>query len=308
MTEGIADLSVRARRGELTETEERQLRLLITSSLEARLTHRAGWEFDAEDSVLPGDDALAARVTERVLRGLQPALVPRRRLGFKLAAAMALGVAAAAAAPAVMHGWGRTLLAPPSNVRPIETARPAPFDSGACGSASPPTASSAVVMPSVPPASSARAEGAPGVAWRGSSPASSSSSATRSRERPSSGAAPEALFAEASRARRQGDTPRAIALYQDLQRRHPSAVESQAADIALGMLYSEQAPSAAVKHFSQYLDRGGPLAPEALWGRARALDVVGRTEEARDDWQALLTRYPQSAYAQAASAKLGTNQ
>jgi hypothetical protein len=72
------DLSVRARRGELDEVSEKQLALWLSSSQEASLVHRAGLQFDAEDSVLAGDEALAQRITERVLANRPLPLAPRR--------------------------------------------------------------------------------------------------------------------------------------------------------------------------------------------------------------------------------------
>jgi len=95
-----------------------------------------------------------------------------------------------------------------------------------------------------------------------------------------------------------------MALYQELQRRHPTAAEARAADIALGMLYADAAPARALTHYRRYLDHGGPLAPEALWGQARALSALGRTAEARESWRALVVRYPRSTYANAARTKL----
>jgi hypothetical protein len=65
--EAPEDLSVRARRGELGEAEERRLGVLLDASLEAKLLHWAGAAFDAENSMLAGDEARAERVGERVL-------------------------------------------------------------------------------------------------------------------------------------------------------------------------------------------------------------------------------------------------
>ena len=46
------------------------------------------------------------------------------------------------------------------------------------------------------------------------------------------------------------------------------------------------------------------LAPEALWGEAQSLYALGRAAEARRSLSMLLQRYPDSAYAGAARAKL----
>jgi len=297
---GFEELSARARRGELSESDERQLRLLLASSMEAQLAHRAGCEFDAEDSVLPGDDALAERVTRRVLAQRRPSGLRRIRAGWKLAAAGALTVAAAAAGPGLAERLGVRLPSVAGSAEVAQTATPAPDSratrSGKPVGAAPAPESSATLIPSSEPAAAESPDpvGSRRVAKRGKRP------------RGSAGNAPAALFAQASRARRHGQISEAIALYLDLQRRHPSAAEAHAADIALGMLYSGSSPRVALTHFRRYLQRGGPLAPEALWGQSQALSALGRTDEARAVWRILLARYPRSAYANAARAKLSS--
>ncbi len=301
MTDSLADLSARNRRDELTDAEQRQLRWLLASSLEARLTHRAGCEFDAEDSVLPGDDAVAARLTERVLQRARPAPRWRRRLGWKLVAAASLSVAAAAAGPTLVHRLGVSSPPPAESAEAATTVRPSP-PRGAVPSHRPEAAPTAAASGSSPPASAASA---PGRRAPEASPPDVGSEAARGT---AAGRDPSTLFAEASRARRQGEVARAIALYRELQQRHPSAAESHAADIALGMLHARGSPALALTHFRRYLELGGPLAPEALWGQAEALAALGRTEEARDTWRTLLRNHPRSAYANAARAKLGSEE
>ncbi len=300
MKDGFEELSARARRGELSDSEQRQLRLLLVGSIEAQLAHHAGCEFDAEDSVLPGDDALAERVTRRLLIQMQPTRLGRRRTGWKLAIAGALTVVAAAAGPRLAERLGVGLPSVADSAEVVETALPAPSPGatrrGKRVHAGPVPEGSATAMPSSePPAAESLEPVGPRRAG-----------ARADRTRGSAADAPATLFAKASRVRRQGQVSKAIALYQDLQRRHPSAAEAHAADIALGMLYSGRSPRVALTHFRQYLQRGGPLAPEALWGKSQALSALGRTDEAREVWRILLARYPRSAYANAARTKLGS--
>jgi TolA-binding protein len=108
-------------------------------------------------------------------------------------------------------------------------------------------------------------------------------------------------------ARREGDREKAIVLYDALQNLHPSAPEARAAEIALGMLQLQKgAAGAALKHFRRYLrdSPNGDLAPEASWGEAEALGALGLRDEARRSLTNLLRKYPESAYAKAARAKL----
>lgn len=296
MRDDFPELSARARRGTLPEPEQRQLRLLLAGSLEARLTHRAGCEFDEEDSVLPGEDALAARVTARLLAPPRPATPSRRRLAWRLVPAAALAVAAAAAGPTLVERLGESsgpepggpaVVAPPREPAAAPRAARVTARAATPAGSTPMTASSAAAPPTAPP---------PPTPTRGGAVASTSV-----------GDGPAELFAAASRARREGQTARALALYQELERRHPATAEAHAADIALGMLYADAAPAQALAHFRRYLAQGGPLAPEALWGQARALSALGRTEEAQQSWRALITRYPRSAYANAARTRLASD-
>jgi hypothetical protein len=300
MKGSLEDLSARARRGELDEAEQRQLRLLLASSLEAQLAHRAGCEFDAEDSVLPGDDALAARLTQRVVEQQRRAGPRRLRIGYQLAIAAALTVAAAAAGPALVERIQTTFL-PPTEVTtvPAENASP---PSGLTVHRDRVQEPASVAQSAAPASSSVPVE-----PERSEPVARRTAMGGEAKTEGSGASAPAALFAEASRARRHGRIGQAIALYQQLQRRYPGAAEARASDLALGLLHSQSSPESALTHFRRYLTNGGPLAPEALWGQAQALSALGRRDEARKTYRTLLTRYPRSAYANAARAKLETD-
>jgi hypothetical protein len=68
----IENISARARRGALDNSERRQLGVALDNSLEARMFYRAGCKFDALDNVQPGDDSLTERITQRVLESKCP--------------------------------------------------------------------------------------------------------------------------------------------------------------------------------------------------------------------------------------------
>src|SRR5258708_29483916 len=100
MTDSLEDLSARARRGMLDESERRRLKVLLGASVEGRLLHDAGSHFDAEDSVLPGDDGIAPRIVDRVLaRGAKAPAERRRRPTWLLVPLPACLVSAATAGP-----------------------------------------------------------------------------------------------------------------------------------------------------------------------------------------------------------------
>jgi TolA-binding protein len=296
MSQSIEDLSARARRANLGEAERRRLKLMLGASVEGRLLHRAGLDFDEENAVLPGDDAIAARIAERVLArsGRAPG-VRRRRKWLPLAAAACLITAAAAGAAARYRGVivaRRTVSAPADRPpTPASDRRPS----------SPPLAP--VSAPAAPPAITVDDPPEvdlppPPVARRSTALANPSGNAT-----PSAGD----LFAEAARARRERNVDDAIRLFESLQRRYPASPESRAADISLGMMQlGRGAATAALDHFRRYLRHSadGELVPEALWGESEALRKLGRAEESRASLSALYSRFPDSAYAAAARAKL----
>jgi TolA-binding protein len=72
------------------------------------------------------------------------------------------------------------------------------------------------------------------------------------------------------------------------------------------MLEQGQA-SGALSQFDRYLARRsqGPLAQEALFGKASALSRLGRLEEERRTWETLLARFPTSIYRDRAHERLG---
>ena len=114
------------------------------------------------------------------------------------------------------------------------------------------------------------------------------------------------LFSAANQARRAGDVQRAIEHYRKLQRRFPTAQESLVSRVTLGRLLLGMDVSGALSEFDSYLAAGAPtLAAEAWVGRAHALSSLGRHEESRAAWREVLSRYPQSVYAEEARSTLG---
>jgi TolA-binding protein len=278
MSDSIEDLSARARRGRLDENERRRLKAMLGASVEGRLLHRAGSDLDEEDSVLSGDEAIAARIADRVVARVAKASAARPRRNFILVAVAACLVTAAAAGGVARYRQSvvarRTVglvqvepvAAPPDVALPLAPA-------GNPGAEEP--------VRSVP-----RPSAAPPVA---SAPAASE------------------LFASAARARREGNHSEAIRLYASLQHRYPASPESRAADISLGMLHlGRGSAGTALEHFQRYQrhSAAGELVPEALWGEGESLRRLGRADDARRSYAALLSRFPDSAYAAAARARL----
>ena len=134
---------------------------------------------------------------------------------------------------------------------------------------------------------------------------STPTAATTTAATPDAGA-PGRLFAEANDARRRGELERAVALYRELERRHPDTEEAKVARATVGRLLLERGDTAsALDRFDAYLDRSrGALTQDAMIGRAEALRRLGRSREEAAAWAALLAKYPDSAQAAKARARL----
>ena len=115
-----------------------------------------------------------------------------------------------------------------------------------------------------------------------------------------------ALFADANRARRDGNAERAVVLYRSLQSRYPSTAESELSRALLAQLLLERGnPEAALVGFDRYLAEGAPvLSAEALVGRARALEQLNKSTQAAAAWQEVQRRFPGSVHARLAATRL----
>ncbi len=126
---------------------------------------------------------------------------------------------------------------------------------------------------------------------------------------PASSAAPGSagiLFSSANDARRRGDHAAAAKLYQDLLTQHGAAPEAAAGRIAMArMLLDDGDAQGALPLFDKYLDEGGgSLREEAMFGRARAYERLGRADLEREAWEKLVASYPQSVHTGHAEARL----
>jgi TolA-binding protein len=113
------------------------------------------------------------------------------------------------------------------------------------------------------------------------------------------------LFASANLARRARDTDRAIALYERLQQVFPESPEARECSLILGTLQLERAPAAALRQFRRYgSETSSAFGADALWGEARALRNLGRTQAERDALSRLVSSFPNAPYADAARHRL----
>jgi TolA-binding protein len=302
-----------ARRGALSLTEWQEFAVHLAECADCRIAFRLGKDFDESAALRPGDERLIAR---GVKRALSASARPRRAvLRLALAASVTLVAAGAASAAIVLH---QRYAAPTSPAATSAQLRPA---RGPAARRVPPAATEAAPIPPLPAAETEEAAVAPAAP-----PPTEPPPGTRPAAKPA-GRAPEpvafadpfdvpgsallspppvrddaaSLFAQAVSERKQGRAQLAIAAFRSLQRRFPESREATVALVSLGdLLLGAGHRAEALLAFETYLLRapGGALQPEAMVGKARALEALGRVREAAASWREIARRFPDSPYAQ----------
>jgi TolA-binding protein len=281
------NLLARSRRGPLSPVERRALDAHLGVCGLCRAAAALGALHDEIPDLPSGDDdAVVARLAGRVVAGSgRSGWGPRRARPMAVAAGVAVMALAGGAA-----AWmaARRAAAPPpepGDLAPARSVRSAP-------EITPLVRRAAVAEPvaSARPAAEVHRRRAPAA------------------ERP----APEVetadkLFAQANAARGAGDLRAAALGYERLERQYPGSPEAAVSLVSAGDLLARQgAPAAALDRFDRYLagNARGPLAPEALFGRARCLRELGRPRDEAEAWRALLGGFPGSVYDRTARRRL----
>jgi len=288
----VEDLSVLARRGALSASDERAFAAALEASATLATAHRLGLDFDQVAVVRPGDESLIAEVARRATSRRSPARPDRIRLRVLLLVAT-LAIAGSAAAY-----WGLPRTPPGKSATPIWKPS-APL--AATNPRAPHGAPSFAVAQALPPSASAQVVAAPRASV--TLPRAGSPRMEEPSVRTFEGA--ESLFREANAARRSGDAAGARALYLRLEHDFPESEEAHLAHVSLGkLLLAMGRASEAEQQFASYLGGRPTLAQEALVGRAQSLAVLGRSAEEGRVWQALLREYPSSIYVGRAKQRL----
>lgn len=285
------ELVHRERRGQLSSSERLALEAHLEGCESCRLSRDVGADFDAEGELRTDDGALIERLARRATaqkRGREP---KRARAALLLAAAISSLLAAVASAKSL--GWFASADEPATVAMPASGSAPQARALEAREAQRPATSASvssgaSALAPLVPPPRPASAP---------ARPASSAASAASAAQ----------LFRKANDARRAGDNAQAVRLYQSLQREYPASAEASLSSVSLGRLLQSQGSSAgALEQFNRYLTAvpGGPLSAEALYGKARSLAALGRTDAERQTWRELLQRFPTCPYRDSALRRL----
>ena len=271
-------------------------------SLRVRSRRRWPLAMLAAALVLSAGGAMAAVITGAV-RGqwlgwtpeAKPAESSVRVSGTKPVARAKRAVSASAATTAPLDEAHPSTALPPSSGPSESTAAPAPVV--AAHSPDHPTRSRQTEL------SRAGADD-PRQRAKGALPADSAAASTGDTSAKREDAA--ALFAEANRARRDGNADRAVGLYRALQSRYPSSSESELSRALLAQLLLDRGnPEAALAGFDHYLAVDAPvLTAEALVGRARALEQLGKPTQAAAAWRKVQSEFPGSVHARLAEKRL----
>ena len=288
-----------ARRGTLGAAATDDLRAHLARCVACRLSLTLADDLRAEaaakDADGASDDALLARMVRGALHG-EPRVAydarPHRRAGAgrHVAVAIALLLVGGSGGAAVwsMGGVGFVRRFVPEIFQlPRHEAAPA-------APRAPTVAPAPVLVPTPPPAEAPVA------------PAPSSRVVRARVEAPPTLTA-DALFADANRARRAGDYPRALRRYGELRRAYPGSRQEMTARVVVGDLQLEEGPAReALASFDSYLAANpqGTLAEEARVGRAVALMRLGRRDEEREAWGQLLREHPNSVQRERARRRL----
>jgi TolA-binding protein len=281
------DLSVLGRRGELQASELRRLDMVLAASPVDRWLHEVGSDFDQISTEASGDAALLGRVVERAATP-RSAGSGRIHRGVVIAGIAAGCFASFAAAAVALPRW-------------LDASRTAPANgcaqcpSGPAAVAAAPThAPSMDVAPPAPAPTTSSPSVEPSAAKSGASQSAQPASAAEQ-------------FARANALRKSGRLSAAIAAYRQLQRSQAQSPQARLSYVLLGRILLRQgAADAAHEQFTRYLRSGsdGTLAEDALYGKAMALRMSGRTAEERVVHAQLIARFPSSIHARASRARL----
>ncbi len=128
-------------------------------------------------------------------------------------------------------------------------------------------------------------------------PAAESRPAPNRSGQPAKRRSPGELLSAARQHIAQRERGKALAVYGTLQRQHPRSTEAHAANVSIGKLELQRGKArAALRAYSRYLGKGGPLAAEAHWGKVQSLHRLGRTDKRDQAIEALRAKFPKSVY------------
>jgi hypothetical protein len=116
---------------------------------------------------------------------------------------------------------------------------------------------------------------------------------------------PRSLLDQARRELGRGNSRAALLLYRQLRASFPTSPEASTVLVTMGKLeLNLNSPARALADFDTYLGQGGPLAPEALGGKVRALRALGRPQDERRSIEQYLASFPRGFESRALEQRL----
>jgi TolA-binding protein len=281
------NLLIGHRRGALSDQEQARLDGHLGGCPTCRLALQLGFDFDRVLDTVPGDDLIAARFARNLgpkleLQRARPRTQREERRYVLVAAAAIAVIGSAGLAAAKLGAW--------------------PFALPAAEPATGHARAHALSVLRKPPVVLAPGPAAAGSTAEPVHPTPEHDEALPERAPPAT-----ELFARANAHRREGEPLRARSLYHQLQQLYPRSAEVEVSFVSLGRLELELGePRDALEQFDRYLTKSprGALAEEALFGKASALERLGRGAAERAVWQTLLADHPSSVYADRARHRL----
>jgi hypothetical protein len=312
----LNDLVARARRYRLSRAEQSCLDEHLSICASCRVQHQIGADFDSMGGLRPGDGVLIERLAEMALQRPSKGRVHPNRLrsiAMITAAAFVLFAAMAGASALVRHRPSASLQGPKSIPVSLQPVACEPPDRPGCGA--PPELTGEVAPPireqptmSLSRASSSEVRGpSRALSLHNAHTIVTDSAAPQGEARPAQMETASSLFARANNERRHDHVAAAISLYGELERRYPGSDEARISHVSLGRLLLDRGIwSEGLSQLNDYLVSSpeGMLAPEALFGKARALKALGRRDEERGAWNRLVTSFADSVYATQARRRL----
>ncbi|MDP2270032.1 MAG: hypothetical protein Q8K32_04810 [Archangium sp.] len=283
-------------KGLASDDERARAEAHLASCMTCRFERQVRMDFDAVGGSAADLDELVARA----LSGAKavPEAPRRRRVGpLLIAASVALMAFGSFAAVAQYTGVLPRLFA----VEPEVVVPPAPRQ------APPPRQEVREVIPQEPPPPLVPAE-EPVKAVKRAAPVREEPKAEVKPNIPPAPVEPDALaiFSRATQARVTGETAEAIRDFRAVVSRFPASPEAALSHAALGRLLLDRGDAAsALESFDAYLSSNNQMLREDVQGsRAMALQALGRAEEERSAWEAVLHDYPSGVFAPRARTRL----
>lgn len=310
----LEDLIVLARRGQLTREQERTLEEALSDQPDLLTLYHAGLGFDEEDVLRPIDAETAERIVQNAFSIRPLRRGPKKMRSHTLWLGVGLFFASAVSAAAMGGPLARIISVFQAEESVADESASEPSEGKQLARSRKSGDHTPLHRPlSAEEKESTTEDESPREVQAATHQSPTSPVRTdQTRDFRPSEAGPEGpktdaesaatLYQQANQARRDGRSADALAHYMLLESHFPGSPQASVALLpAAELLYRAGRYEDALSRFRRYQ---GPLAPEALWGQARCLRAMGRSDEEQGILRQIRDRYPKSAYAPVVTERL----